>query len=61
MRKIKKIRVNPGICELGYRIVEDDVGRRIEYKEGGTDVLFTTHISRALKSGDLVLIDKEHD
>lgn len=60
---MKRVRVNPGTCEHGYRIVDDNVGRTIVYKEQGTEVALTTHISRALKCGDLVLVPviKEDD
>lgn len=40
-------------------IVLDDAGRQIPYREEGTEVNFTTMISRSVKEGDLVIVKEK--
>lgn len=40
-------------------IVLDDAGRQIPYREEGTEVNFTTMISRSVKEGDLEIVKKK--
>ena len=40
-------------------IVKDDLGRPIPYSEDGTEVNFTTLISRSVKEGDLVIVKEK--
>ena len=59
-RNKKRIYVNPARNKGGdYLVVEDRLGRRIEYRKEGTEVTKDTHISRSLKAGDLVVVEKK--
>ena len=52
--------VNPAKNADGeFLIVHDNVGRVIPYRQEGTRIQKTTLISRAIKSGDLVLVENK--
>lgn len=56
---MRKIRVNPAKSKedwIEHRIVYDALGRQIKYKPEGNLVNKDTHISRAVKAGDLVVV-----
>ena len=52
---MKKVRVNPR--EKGM-MAFDNIGRVIPFRDEGTEVTLTTTISRQIKKGDLVIVEK---
>jgi len=56
---MRRVLVNPKEVSDGVWLPAfDDVGRLIPYRADGTLVRLTTHISRALRAGDLVLVNE---
>lgn len=57
-----KIFVNPRqTSDGGYLTVLDELGRVIKFKLSGNLRVKTTHLSRLLKSGDLVLVEHKFE
>lgn len=61
---MQMIKVNPAEVKNKkgeYLKVFDRVGRLIKYKKDGTLIKRDTHISRAIKAGDLVWLNKPEE
>jgi hypothetical protein len=59
-RKLRQIRVQPRRLDKDtVLVVFERNGRRIPWKKEGVLVTHDTHVSRAVRCGDLVLVDNQ--
>lgn len=58
---MRRVIVQPRPWEDGHLVVNDNLGRVIPYRDEGVEVNLTSHISRLIKSGDLIELKQEVD
>ena len=56
---IKRVRVRPALLNGEPRLVHDSLGRVIPWKDDGIECTLDTHLSRAIKIGDLEIVELE--
>lgn len=56
---IKRVSVRPTLLNGEPRLVHDRLGRVILWRENGVRCTLDTHLSRAIKAGDLEIVEKD--